>query len=263
MTGGTKPTAPFRIGLALSGGAAKGFAHLGVLQALEEYGKRPDIIAGNSAGAIIAALYADGYRPEEISDLFLDRNFRAMTQWQLPQKGFFERRRFEDFLRATLRHQFLEDLPLTVRIVATDLDRGAVKVFTTGPLADIVMASSCVPVLFNPVVIDGVTYVDGGLFKNLPVSVLRDDCQYLIGVHLNPKQPAEYKKNIIGIAERSFAYIYRANAMPDRELCDLLIEPCELSHFKLFSVESVRELVAVGYQAAVHALNEASESHTP
>ncbi|WP_373812248.1 patatin-like phospholipase family protein [Porphyromonas loveana] len=262
MTERTKATAPFRIGVALSGGAAKGFAHLGVLQALEECGKRPDIIAGNSAGAIVAALYADGYRPEEIIDLFMDRDFRAMTQWQLPQKGFFETRRLLDFLRATLRHQFLEDLPLTVRIVATDLDHGTIKVFASGPLADIVLASSSVPVLFNPVVIDGVTYVDGGLFKNLPASVLRDDCQYLIGVHLNPKQPTEYKKNIIGIAERSFAYIYRANAMLDRELCDLLIEPRELSHFKLFSVESARELAAIGYQETLHALNEASETPT-
>ena len=253
-------TAPHRIGLALSGGAAKGFAHSGVLHALEDNEIRPDIIAGTSAGALVAALYADGYRPEEIPQLFRGKNF---TEWQIPQRGVFSIQRFKSFLRSTLRHKNIEDLPLPIRIVATDLDRGVVKVFSQGPLVETVTASCSIPILFNPVEIDGTTYVDGGLFKDLPASVIREDCRYLIGVHLNPKEPSDYKKSLFGIAERCFGYIFRANSLPDRKLCDLLIESGEIIKFKPFHVEPAEEIAAFGYKMAKQVLKTTSITRNP
>lgn len=256
-------TAPHRIGLALSGGAAKGFAHSGVLHALEDNGIRPDIIAGTSAGALVAALYADGYRPEEIPQLFRGKNFRFLTEWQIPQRGVFSIQRFKSFLRSTLRHKNIEDLPLPIRIVATDLDHGVVKVFSQGPLVETVTASCSIPILFNPVEIDGTTYVDGGLFKDLPASVIREDCRYLIGVHLNPKEPSDYKKSLFGIAERCFGYIFRANSLPDRKLCDLLIESGEIIKFKPFHVEPAEEIAAFGYKMAKQVLKTTSITRNP
>ena len=166
-------------------------------------------------------------------------------------------------LRSTLRHKNIEDLPLPIRIVATDLDRGVVKVFSQGPLVETVTASCSIPILFNPVEIDGTTYVDGGLFKDLPASVIREDCRYLIGVHLNPKEPSDYKKSLFGIAERCFGYIFRANSLPDRKLCDLLIESGEIIKFKPFHVEPAEEIAAFGYKMAKQVLKTTSITRNP
>lgn len=244
------------LGLALSGGAAKGFAHVGVLQYLEEQEIYPDIIAGTSAGALISSLYADGYKPEEIIQLFKGKDFMFMTEIQIPQKGVFGTQSFKKFLKETFRHKNIEDLPIPIRIIATDLDHGISKIFSEGPLVETVTASCSIPVLFNPVEINGTTYVDGGLFKNLPASVIRKECDYLIGVHLNPKEPLEYKKNLFGIAERSFGYIFRANAIPDRKLCDMLIESGEMAHVKTFDMNSAQEIANLGYKMAKEAFEK-------
>ncbi len=240
----------YDIGLALSGGSAKGFAHLGVLQFLEERGVHPEIVAGTSMGALMATLYCDGYRPQEIVELFCGRDFRKMTNWQLPKGGLFNTDGFRSFLHSVLRHKRLEDLPIPLYIVATDLDRGESRYFSEGPLVDIVTASCSIPVLFNPVEIDGTFYVDGGLFKNLPASVIRPYCKLLIGVHVDPKESPEYKKNVFSIAERSFNYIFRANSLPDRKLCDVLIEGDRLLGVKRFDVDNAPRIARLGYNLA-------------
>ena len=113
---------PYHLGLALSGGGAKGFAHLGVFKALEECGLRPEIISGTSAGALMGALYADGYSSEEIRELFTGREFSEFAQLQLPKTGLFDSKRFRYFLRRHLRAKNIEDLKVPMVIVATDLE---------------------------------------------------------------------------------------------------------------------------------------------
>lgn len=244
----------YPIGLALSGGASKGFAHLGVLKALEEREFYPQIIAGTSSGALMGVLYADGYNPSEIIDLFKGTAFTGFTEWQIPQSGVFSTSGFKRFLNSVLRHKNLEELSIPVRVVATDLDNGNSVVFDHGPIVPIVTASCSVPVIFNPVIINGINYVDGGLFKNFPASIIRDDCDFLIGVHVNPKPPVKYKKNLINVALRSYEYIFRANAIPDRDLCDLLIESNVFAKVKTFDTSSAQEIAQIGYDLAHQAL---------
>ena len=102
----------------------------------------------------------------------------------------------------------------------------------------------------------GVHYVDGGLFRNFPVSVIREVCERVIGVNVSPLLPQKYKQTLLGIAERSYHYIFQANTLEDRELCDVLIESKQVGLYKTFDLESIEELAHLGYEAAVHAFEQ-------
>ena len=152
---------PYRVGLTLSGGGAKGFAHVGALKAMEELGIRPDIISGTSAGAVIAVLYADGYSPDEILDLFSGLSFNDLAEITLPRSCFFKIDRFKHFLQKSLRAVNIEDLSIPVVVTATDLDHGKYVAWRSGEIAERVTASCSIPIIFPPVLIDGTHYVDG------------------------------------------------------------------------------------------------------
>ena len=249
------PVAPqYKLGLALSGGSIKGFAHLGVLKYLDEVGLSPDIIAGTSAGSIMGAFYASGYAPDEIFEIFSNTGFMQMTRLTTSGGGLFSTTNFFRLLKNNLRYRRLEDLPLPMRIVATDLSAGEQHIFNEGPLARIILASSSVPILFCPVEIGGRDYVDGGLFRNFPVTVIREDCQRVIGMNLGPVQSEEIPKTIRAIASRSWELVFRQNTAPDREACDFLLETTEVTKYGMFEVSAASTLMQVGYELALREL---------
>ena len=239
---------PYNIGIALSGGGIKGLCHAGVLKALEEQGIKPAILSGVSSGAVVAALYADGYTPDEIAKLFEDISFRRMTKIQISNGGFFKIDAFQKFISKKLHAKTFEELKIPLRIVATDLDRGRSVVFLSGKLLDPIIASCSVPVLFSPKVIDGVRYVDGGVFKNFPVSTIREDCDKVIGINASPLVADEYKPTILNVAARSYHFMFKANILADKELCDLLIEPVDMGNYETFDVDKGREIFELGYR---------------
>ena len=247
---------PYKIGLALSGGGAKGFAHLGVFKLLEESGLKPDIISGTSAGSLMGVLFADGYSADEIKNMFIGREFSEFAQLQIPKSGLFNYDRFQEFLKRHLRSKRIEDLPIPTVIVATDLDRGCSHEFRSGPIVEAVTASCCMPIVFSPVLINGVHYVDGGLFRNFPVSTIRDECEYVIGVNVSPLIPQRYKQTLLHIAERTYHYVFKANAIEDRELCDILIEAKEVGLYKTFDLENINLISEIGYEAPVKAFQK-------
>ncbi len=240
----------YNLGLALSGGGAKGFAHLGVIRALEEFGLVPEIISGTSAGALAGVFYADGYSPEEIISFFVGREFKEFAELQVPKAGIFNSGRFRKFLKKHLRAKTFEELRIPLIVVTTDLDDGLSVSFTKGPLIDPIVASCSIPIIFNPVLINGVHYVDGGLFKNFPVSNIRGICNKVIGVNAAPLIPKKYNQNILHIAERSYHYMFRANSLLDRHLCDLLIETDEFAFVKTFDLENPQKVYELGYNIA-------------
>ncbi|MDR2680806.1 MAG: patatin-like phospholipase family protein [Tannerella sp.] len=246
----------YKWGLALSGGGARGFAHIGVFRLLEECGLRPDIIVGTSAGALMGTLYADGYAPDEIMSLFTGREFSEFASVQFPVTGLFDSSKFHSYVKKIIRAEKFEDLQIPMTVMTTDLDHGKAHAFAKGPIADVITASCSVPILFNPVVIDGVCHVDGGLFHNFPVSIIRDECDAVIGSNVSPVVPEKYNKNIIGIAERSYHYLFRSNTEKDRTLCDILIETDEFGKYKMFDLKNVEQIVRIGYDAAVRAFDE-------
>ena len=121
-----------------------------------------------------------------------------------PESGLFDSKRFRYFLRRHLRAKTFEELKTPLVVVATDLDNGESHEFRSGPIVEAVTASCSIPIIFSPVVINGVHYVDGGLFHNFPVSIIREECERIIGVNVSPLVPQKYKQTIFHIAERSY-----------------------------------------------------------
>jgi NTE family protein len=238
----------YKLGIALSGGGAKGFAHLGVLQALNEKGLFPEVISGTSAGAFAGVLYADGHTPEEIISFFKKKVFREFAEFAIPQGGFFKSEGFQSFLKKHLKSKTFEDLRIPLYVVATDIEHGESKVFTSGPLIPAVIASCSVPIIFRPVEIDKHYYVDGGLFKNFPVSIIRRECTKIIGVNVSPITKSEFRNSLKYIAERSFHYMSGSNTLLDRNLCDYLIESVSLSRYSMFDLDHVEEIYRAGYE---------------
>ena len=245
----------YSLGLVLSGGGVKGFAHAGPIKALEERGLIPDIIAGTSAGAIVAALYSGGNSPEKIVELFNDKDFNYFVELNLPKNGLFKPTGFVKLLRSSISARTFEELKIPLKVVATNLDDGRYEVFSEGELIKKITASACVPVIFNPMEINGKIYADGGIFKNFPVSVIRDECEKIIGVNASPLVTEKYSKNILGIAERSYHFMFRANTLEDKKMCDILVEIESAMQFKTFDLKKVDIIFKMGYDAMSKALD--------
>jgi NTE family protein len=162
-----------RIGLALGGGAARGFAHIGVIQVLEEAGIKPDLVVGTSAGSLVAALYASGKSGAEMAKLALAMDESAITDWAFPGRGLIRGEALARYVREQTGSRLIEQLPMPLGIVATDLDSGAAALFQRGDTGAAVRASSAVPAVFQPVKIGAREYVDGGLVSPVPVRFAR------------------------------------------------------------------------------------------
>lgn len=250
----------YNLGLVLSGGGAKGFAHLGVLQALNEKGLYPEVLSGTSAGAFAGVLYADGYTPREIINFFKKKAFKEFAEFTIPHGGFLKSDRLHSFLKKHLRAKTFEELKIPLHVVATDIEYGESKVFSSGTLIPAIIASCSVPIVFRPVEINGHYYVDGGLFKNFPVSTIRKQCVKIIGVNVSPLMKSEYKSSIKYIAERSFHYMSVSNTLLDRNLCDYLIESSDLFQYSMFDLDHVEEIFQAGYELASKFLENKKES---
>ena len=248
----------YELGLALSGGGARGFAHPGALKAIEDFGLRPDIICGTSSGAIAAVLYADGYTPEEIIGFFAGKDFKEFVEIQMPIVAIFGVSGFRSFLKKHLRSKNFEDLQIPVKIVVTNFDAGKSVVFDQGAIIDALIASCSIPIVFNPVVINGVNYVDGGVCKNFPVSPIRSICKKIIGVNVSPLVSRKYNKTIMHIAERTYHYMSRSNTLLDRTLCDVLIEIKDLGYYKTFDLVKSEKIFKIGYNSSRQALLQAT-----
>jgi NTE family protein len=245
----------YKTGFALSGGGIRGLCHAGALKALEEYGIKPDIISGVSAGAIVGALYSDGYSPDEIGEIFHDVSFSQFAKIQFPIDGLFQMELFKEFLQGKLKAKTFQELSIPLRVVATDLDHGKSTVFEKGDLLDPIIASSSLPILFKPTVIDGVNYVDGGVLKNFPVGTIYHDCMYIIGINASPFVAKDYNKNLRGIIGRTYHFMSKANILQDKALCDILIEPRNMASYDTFDVEKSREIFTLGYNSTKEILS--------
>ncbi len=240
----------FQLGMVFSGGGAKALCHAGVLKAFEEQGIKPDVLAGVSAGAVVAALYADGYSPDSILKLSESLHLTDVMRFDWNHGGFFSMDGFKAVLDSFLRAERFEDLAIPLRVVATDLDRGQSVVFSTGSLVDALVASCSVPILFKPYTIDGVNYVDGGVLQNLPAFAIRPSCNTLVGVSTGPVRTGPYELSIPTIALRSYSMIFRNNANYAKEMCDWVIEPAAINDFSGSDVGKYQQLFDIGYREA-------------
>jgi NTE family protein len=246
----------YNIGLVLSGGGTKGFAHLGLLQALNEAGIYPDIISGTSAGAIAGVLYADGYSPREILHLLNGGSRLDFMRPALPREGLLQIGGIVKILKSHLRARSFEELKIPLYVTATDLNNGVVEYFSEGYLIDPVIASASIPVLFQPVLINDRYYVDGGVLDNLPVKPLEDKCIYLIGSFVNPVGYTDKISGLISIAERSFMLSMSKDANEKAKKFDLFVAPPELQYYKILDPEKAEDIFSLGYKATMEQLKD-------
>lgn len=241
----------YKIGYALCGGGAKGFAHLGAFKVFEEHGIAPNVIAGTSAGAIAGVFYADGFAPEEIAELFRGHKFTDFAEISLFSGGLLKPSGIAKLLKANLRARRFEDLNIPFRAVATDWEHATIKVFSEGDnLVEAVVASSSVPLVFEPTEIKGTQYVDGGVLKNFPVSVIREETECVIGVNLLKLQDFTRAKSIKKSAYRYYDIVSKLNVYEDMAETDILIDMDGLQAYSMFDLKAIDAIIAQGYSRA-------------
>lgn len=244
------------IGMSLSGGGAKGFAHIGVLMAFEKFGLKPDIMSGVSSGSIAGVLYAAGLTPLNMIECFTEAGkFGDFTQWSIPKEGLLKLDRFAKLLDSWLPVKKLEELKIPMVVCATNFDKGTSVGWLKGEIVPRVVASCSIPVIFRPVKINGVNYVDGGVLRNLPAWAIRKHCRTLFGSHCSPlRRDYKYRNSITDIALRTYNLMLKANALQDINLCDYLIQMTDLNDTKTFELNNINSVVTRGYDAACRLL---------
>ena len=220
------PKPPLKIALALGGGAARGFAHIGVIKALEAQGIVPDIVVGTSAGSVVAALYASGMSGFELQNLALQMEEDMLVDWTLPNRGVFKGEALQDFINQKVKNQTLQNMPKPLGVVATDLQSGERVLFRVGNTGIAVRASSAVPGLFQPVEIGGRDYVDGGLTSPVPAQSARSmGADFVIAVDISNVNRREKLTGTLDVLLQTFAIMGHTISRHELEDADLVIRP--------------------------------------
>ena len=220
------PPAPIKIALALGGGAARGFAHVGVIKALEAQGIVPDIIVGTSAGSVVGALYAAGYNGFDLQQLSMKMDESQVSDWSLPNRGMIKGEALQDFINRAVNNLTLEKLKKVFAVVATDLRSGEMIVFRTGNTGMAVRASSSVPGIFQPVSINGREYVDGGLVSPVPVRVARSlGADFVIAVDISDKPQHSKTESSIDVLLQTFNIMGQTISRNELKEADIVIRP--------------------------------------
>jgi NTE family protein len=246
----------YKTGFVLSGGGARGFAHLGFIQALNEAGIFPDVISGTSAGALVGVLYSDGHTPHEILKLLNTGSRLDFMRPALPREGLLQISGINKILKANLRASRFDELKIPLFVTATDINNGKAVYFSEGELIDRVIASMSIPILFQPVVINNVQYLDGGIIDNLPVHPIEGICHNLIGSFVNPVGNVEKISGLINIAERTFMLSMTKEVTEKAYKFDLLVAPPDLVKYGILDPEKAEELFNLGYHATKERLTE-------
>lgn len=231
----------------LSGGGARGIAHLGVLRAFAEAGITPSAISGTSAGALLGAFIACGLSPQEVDQILREEWRLQRTRWKLLRGERLSQRRIGEFLRAYLPCRYFEDLRIPFYVSATDMEHGGQRIFSAGELIPPLLAASAVPVIFPPVMIDGTPYVDGGLSNNLPIEPFDDRRAEVIAVYVNPLPHYIAERTLRRTLDRTFHLSFREMVSRSAKGTHLYVEPPALADYGMFDLSRAAEIQAIGY----------------
>ena len=218
--------APIKIGLALGGGAARGFAHIGVIKALEAQGIAADIVVGTSAGAVVGALYSSGLSGFELQKLAMNMDEGQIGDWSLPDRGVFKGEALQNFVNRAVANRPLEKLSRNFAVVATDLKSGESVLFRTGNTGMAVRASSAVPGVFQPVSISGHEYVDGGLVSPVPARAARSlGADFVIAVDISVKPRDARTSSTLDVLLQTFAIMSQSISRYETAEADVVVRP--------------------------------------
>jgi NTE family protein len=217
---------PLKIALVLGGGAARGFAHIGVIKALEAQGIVPDIVVGTSAGSVVGALYASGLNGFDLQKLALQMEEDMVTDWTLPDRGVLKGAALQDFINQNVKNLSIQKMPKPLGVVATDLQSGEMVLFRLGNTGMAVRASSAVPGVFQPVEINGREYVDGGLTSPVPAQSARTmGADFVIAVDISSVGRRDKITGTLDLLLQTFAIMGHAISRHELEDADIVIRP--------------------------------------
>lgn len=256
-----------KTGIVLSGGGAKGYAHIGALMALEERGIEPTAVAGTSMGAIIGIFYAAGYRSKEIYDIVVKEKFDSLFTVITPvigisKLGLSSHKNVYEVFRKYMPDNDFDRLPKPLTVCATDLITSEGRYFSSGKhLHDAVIASSSIPGVFEAVKIGDGVYVDGGLIDNLPAKAIRGSCECLIGVDVNPSplEPPKLENKADLIAQTIHTIVHHSSE-EGRALCDFIVEPRVSDKYNEFSFKEFKKICNIGRETMAAFLDSHPEA---
>ncbi|MDB5770291.1 MAG: patatin-like phospholipase family protein [Burkholderia sp.] len=253
-----KPPRVIKVGLALGGGAARGFAHIGVIKALEAQGIVPDIVVGTSAGSLVGALYAAGNNGFALHKLALEMDEAAISDWSVPffakATGVLKGEALQNYVNRTINHLQLEKMKIPFGAVATDLNTGAPMLFQRGNAGLAVRASSAVPSVFQPVSIGNRLYVDGGLVSPVPVRFARQmGADFVIAVNISAQPESQPSSSSVDVVLQTFAIMGQSINNFELKDADVVIQP-KLGSMKGNDFPGRNVAILAGEQAAVAAM---------
>jgi len=251
---------PVKIGLALGGGAARGFAHIGVIKVLEAHGIVPDIVVGTSAGSVVGALYAAGNSGFALQKLALEMDEGAISDWSVPlfsrSSGVLKGEALQNYVNKAVHNLPLEKMKIPFGAVATDLRTGAPMVFRKGNTGLAVRASSAVPSVFQPVQVGGHIYVDGGLVSPVPVRIAREmGADFIIAVNISSQPLAQPASSSLEVLLQTFAIMGQSINQYELKEADVVIKP-NLGNMKGADFAGRNLAILAGEQAALQHLPE-------
>lgn len=245
------------IGLVLSGGGYRGIAHAGAIKAFEEAGIFPNHISGSSAGALVGALYAGSYSPEDILAFFKEVKVFEFNRFARNKPGWVDTDTFRSLLLSYFPENNFTHLNKKLFVTTTDLLSGKIKVFDSGTLVDTLLASASFPGVFSPVLIENGFYADGGILDNFPVDPVQH-CSHIYGVYVSPisvMKTTEFKHSY-DVINRALHLRMNAASEVKFSACDVIIYPDELSKYNLFNAKFADELFEIGYKRTQEALQK-------
>lgn len=240
-----------KIGLVLSGGASKCIAHLGVIQALNEIGIKISLISAVSGGALFGSLIAAGMKPEEVLDITLNKANFSFYFPSIRRGGIFTMSRIQNLYEESINAKTFAELKIPIIVAVTDIENGKTKYFQQGELLPPVIASASYPIMFAPVEIDGIQYLDGGITNNFPVEIASNLCDFTIGSYVGSIDQMSKNSSLQRVMFRSLSLAIYEGDKHRTKLCDLLIKPSGLGQYPMFDFSEGKEIYRIGYNAAM------------
>jgi NTE family protein len=240
------------IALVLGSGGARGYAHIGAIEILEENGIKPDFIVGTSAGSIVGSIYASGKTAKELREVALNMQVSDVRDISIGLQGFFDGKKVENYVNKQVENTPLEKLKIPMYVVATELKHGEKVVFNQGNTGQAVRASISIPSMFVPTVISGTEYVDGGLVSPVPVNVARElGADIVIAVDILAQPIHTETKNVWGMFNQNINIMQGKLAEEELKKADVVIQPDLREKAHIFEVKGRSETMQAGKDATL------------
>lgn len=248
------------IALALGGGGAKGFAHIGVIKILESHGIRAKIVTGTSAGSFVGSIYASGKTPFQLQEIALNLDEKDLRDLTLSKQGFVVGQKLQDYVNKQVNNVPMQRFPIKFAAVATRLDNGQKTVFTSGNTGQAVRASCSIPNVFIPATIGGVRYVDGGLVSPIPVETARDlGADLVIAIDISARPKAGEATGVWGLLDQTINIMGMQGIQRELSLADVVIQP-NISGLAALDLTQRHQTILEGERAAQQQLRHIDQA---